>query len=164
MTTTPPTEDRHATTETRLRAALTARAALVTHRDLRREDPRGAAPGRSAPCAAPASPHWPRRPWWRPSASCTCSRAAPGPGPGQAGPLPGHQRPGTAHPARDDPVVRRDTQRRTALGLTGSAGTGGVRLSLKRVRTDSPGGFPSSTFSPSRGCLRTPRCGKAGVG
>ncbi|MFD3665658.1 hypothetical protein ACFWVF_34485 [Streptomyces sp. NPDC058659] len=48
MTTTPPStpptpppsaEDRHAATETRLRAALTARAAQITHRDLRREDP-----------------------------------------------------------------------------------------------------------------------------
>ncbi|RSS51422.1 hypothetical protein [Streptomyces sp. WAC01280] len=39
MTTTPPAEDRHATTETRLRAALTARAAQITHQDLRREDP-----------------------------------------------------------------------------------------------------------------------------
>ncbi|MEU3747955.1 MULTISPECIES: hypothetical protein [Streptomyces] len=36
---TPPTEDRHATTEARLRAALTARAAQVTHHDLRREPP-----------------------------------------------------------------------------------------------------------------------------
>ncbi|MCX5391227.1 hypothetical protein [Streptomyces sp. NBC_00094] len=39
MTPHPPAEDRHATTETRLRAALTARAALVTHQDLRRENP-----------------------------------------------------------------------------------------------------------------------------
>ncbi|MFB7588315.1 hypothetical protein [Streptomyces sp. NPDC056169] len=39
MTPRPPTEDRHATTETRLRAALTARAAQITHHDLRREDP-----------------------------------------------------------------------------------------------------------------------------
>ncbi|WP_329622988.1 hypothetical protein OG357_23270 [Streptomyces sp. NBC_01255] len=39
MTATPPAEDRHATTEARLRAALTARAARITHRDLRREDP-----------------------------------------------------------------------------------------------------------------------------
>ncbi|MEU3479078.1 hypothetical protein ACI2LO_16900 [Streptomyces sp. NPDC033754] len=39
MTTTPPAEDRHATTETRLRAALTARAAQIAHQDLRREDP-----------------------------------------------------------------------------------------------------------------------------
>ncbi|MFE7580942.1 hypothetical protein ACFU5Y_05160 [Streptomyces gardneri] len=36
---TPPTEDRHAATEARLRAALTARAAQVTHHGLRREPP-----------------------------------------------------------------------------------------------------------------------------
>ncbi|CAM5239633.1 hypothetical protein [Streptomyces narbonensis] len=39
MTTTPPPEDRRTTTEIRLRAALTARAAQITPRDLRREDP-----------------------------------------------------------------------------------------------------------------------------
>ncbi|MFD0155153.1 hypothetical protein ACWGQ4_29920 [Streptomyces sp. NPDC055721] len=39
MTVTPPAEDRRATTEIRLRAALTARAARITHQDLRREDP-----------------------------------------------------------------------------------------------------------------------------
>lgn len=39
MTTPPSAEDRRSATEARLRAALTARAAQVTHRDLRREAP-----------------------------------------------------------------------------------------------------------------------------